>query len=67
VAAITEFFNPALWREWLSAGVDQLGYTAFWFAVGQIIFINALLSGRNGGGAWSSAPDWPRSCAFFLR
>jgi YjbE family integral membrane protein len=47
VAAITEFFNPALWREWLSAGVDQLGYTAFWFAVGQIIFINALLSGDN--------------------
>ena len=47
MAAITEFFNPALWREWLSAGVDQLGYTAFWFAVGQIIFINALLSGDN--------------------
>jgi YjbE family integral membrane protein len=47
VAAITEFFNPALWREWLSAGVDQLGYTAFWFALGQIIFINALLSGDN--------------------
>jgi YjbE family integral membrane protein len=47
VAAITEFFNPALWREWLSAGVDQLGYTTFWFAVGQIIFINALLSGDN--------------------
>ncbi|HEV3158821.1 MAG: TerC family protein [Xanthobacteraceae bacterium] len=36
-----------MWREWLSAGVDQLGYTAFWFAVGQIIFINALLSGDN--------------------
>jgi YjbE family integral membrane protein len=47
VAAIVEYFNPALWREWLSAGVDQLGYTAFWLAVGQIIFINALLSGDN--------------------
>jgi YjbE family integral membrane protein len=47
VAAITEFFNPALWREWFSAGIGQLGYTTFWFAVGQIIFINALLSGDN--------------------
>lgn len=47
MAAIVEYFNPALWREWLSAGVDQLGYTAFWLAVGQIIFINALLSGDN--------------------
>ena len=47
MAAITEFFNPALWREWFSAGVDQLGYTTFWFAAGQIIFINALLSGDN--------------------
>ena len=47
MAAITEFFNPALWREWLSAGVDQLGYTTFWLAVGQIIFINVLLSGDN--------------------
>jgi YjbE family integral membrane protein len=47
VAAITAYFNPALWRDWFSAGVDQLGYTTFWFAVGQIIFINALLSGDN--------------------
>jgi YjbE family integral membrane protein len=47
VAAITELFNPALWRDWFSAGIDQLGYTTFWFAVGQIIFINALLSGDN--------------------
>jgi YjbE family integral membrane protein len=47
VAALAEFFNPALWREWLSAGVGQLGYTTFWLAVGQIIFINALLSGDN--------------------
>jgi YjbE family integral membrane protein len=47
VAAITAYFNPALWRDWFGAGVDQLGYTTFWFAVGQIIFINALLSGDN--------------------
>jgi YjbE family integral membrane protein len=47
VAAITAYFSPALWRDWFSAGVDQLGYTTFWFAVGQIIFINALLSGDN--------------------
>jgi YjbE family integral membrane protein len=47
VAAIVESFNPALWRDWFSAGIDQVGYTTFWFAVGQIIFINALLSGDN--------------------
>lgn len=47
VAAITDLLNPASWRDWLSAGVDQLGHTTFWFAVGQIIFINVLLSGDN--------------------
>jgi YjbE family integral membrane protein len=47
VASIIEYFNPALWGAWLRAGVDQLGYTAFWLAVGQIIFINVLLSGDN--------------------
>jgi YjbE family integral membrane protein len=47
VAAITDFLSSASWRDWFSAGVDQLGYTTFWFAVGQIIFINALLSGDN--------------------
>jgi YjbE family integral membrane protein len=47
VASIAEYFQPVLWREWLRAGVDQLAYTAFWFAVGRIIFINALLSGDN--------------------
>src|SRR5690242_6599869 len=47
VAAITDLLNPAWWRDWLSAGVDQLGYTTFWLAVGQIIFVNALLSGDN--------------------
>ena len=47
MAAIVEYLNPALWRDWLHAGVVQLGYTAFWFAVLQIIFINVLLSGDN--------------------
>ncbi|MBO0716719.1 MAG: TerC family protein [Rhizobiales bacterium] len=47
MASIIEYFSPALWGAWLRAGVDQLGYTAFWLAVGQIIFINVLLSGDN--------------------
>ncbi len=47
MAAIAALFAPVLWRDWLSAGVDQLGYTTFWLAVGQIIFINVLLSGDN--------------------
>ena len=47
MAALTAYFNPALWRDWFSAGIDQLGYTTFWFAVVQIIFINVLLSGDN--------------------
>jgi len=47
MASIIEYFNPALWGAWVRAGVDQLGYTAFWLAVGQIIFINVLLSGDN--------------------
>jgi len=47
VASIIEYFNPALWGAGLRAGVDQLGYTAFWLAVGQIIFVNVLLSGDN--------------------
>lgn len=47
MAALTAYFGPALWRDWFSAGIDQLGYTTFWFAVVQIIFINVLLSGDN--------------------
>ena len=47
MASMIEYFNPALWGAWVRAGVDQLGYTAFWLAVGQIIFINVLLSGDN--------------------
>lgn len=47
VASLAPYLSPALWRDWLHAGVDQLGYTAFWFAVLQIVFINILLSGDN--------------------
>jgi len=47
VGSLAEYFHPALWRDWLHAGVDQFGYTAFWLAVLQIIFINVLLSGDN--------------------
>lgn len=44
---IAEYLNPALWRDWLHAGVDQFGYMAFWFAVLRIMLINVLLSGDN--------------------
>jgi YjbE family integral membrane protein len=47
VVALVEYLNPASWRDWLHASVNQLGYTAFWFAVLQIIFINFLVSGDN--------------------
>jgi YjbE family integral membrane protein len=47
MGGVAQYFHPALWRDWLAAGVAQMGYTAFWFAVLQIIFINILLSGDN--------------------
>jgi YjbE family integral membrane protein len=47
VGSITQYLHPALWHDWLYGGVDQLGYTAFWLAVAQIVFINLLLSGDN--------------------
>jgi YjbE family integral membrane protein len=47
LASFAAYFHPALWREWLHADAMQLGYTAFWFATLQIIFINVLLSGDN--------------------
>jgi YjbE family integral membrane protein len=47
VAAVIDFLTAAWWRDWFSAGINQLGHTTFWFAVGQIIFINVLLSGDN--------------------
>jgi len=47
MGSVAEYLHPALWRDWVHAGVDQLGYAAFWFAVLRIIFINAVLSGDN--------------------
>ena len=47
MGSFAEYLYPALWRDWVHAGVDQLGYTAFWFAVLRIIFINTVLSGDN--------------------
>jgi YjbE family integral membrane protein len=47
VVLLVEYINPALWRDWLNTSINQLGYTDFWLAVGQIIFINVLLSGDN--------------------
>jgi YjbE family integral membrane protein len=47
VSLFAEFFSPVVWRDWFNAGVNQLGYATFWFAVAQIIFINVLLSGDN--------------------
>jgi YjbE family integral membrane protein len=47
VGAVAEYLHPALWREGLHGGVAQLGYTAFWLAALQIVFINILLSGDN--------------------
>ena len=42
-----QLLHPALWHDWIDASIAQLGYTAFWFAVLQIIFVNLLLSGDN--------------------
>jgi YjbE family integral membrane protein len=47
VVLLAAYVSPALWRDWLNASINQLGYTDFWLAVGQIIFINVLLSGDN--------------------
>ena len=47
MTVIAEYFSPVLWRDWFNAGINQFGYTAFWFAAVQIIFINVLLSGDN--------------------
>jgi YjbE family integral membrane protein len=47
VHATAEFLNPTLWHDWIRGSVGQLGYTAFWLAVLQIVFVNLLLSGDN--------------------
>jgi len=47
IGSSVQYLHPTLWRDWLHAGVDQLGYAAFWFAVVRIMFINFILSGDN--------------------
>ena len=47
MGSLAEYLHPALWRDWVHAGVEELGSTAFWFAVLQISFIDLLLSGDN--------------------
>lgn len=42
-----EFLHPAWWRDWMHAGVDQLGAAPFWLAALRIVFINTILSGDN--------------------
>jgi len=41
------YLHTEIWRDWLHAGIDHLGYAAFWVAALQIVFINLLLSGDN--------------------
>jgi len=40
-------FDPAHWHEWLRAGAEELDSAAFWVAIGQILFVDILLSGDN--------------------
>jgi YjbE family integral membrane protein len=47
VHAIAGYFDPAWWRGWFDASVDQIGRTAFWLAASKIVFINIMLSGDN--------------------
>jgi len=37
----------APWQDWVESGRNQLGHTAFWVAIPQIVFVNLLLSGDN--------------------
>jgi YjbE family integral membrane protein len=47
VGSIVQYLNSSLWGDLLQASANNLGFTAFWVAVLQIIFINILLSGDN--------------------
>jgi YjbE family integral membrane protein len=47
VHALAEYLHPAMWRDGIAASVAEIGYTAFWVAVLQIIVVNLLLSGDN--------------------
>lgn len=41
------YLHAEIWRDWLAASIDHLGYAEFWVAALQIVFINLLLSGDN--------------------
>jgi YjbE family integral membrane protein len=47
VGSIVQYLNPSQWGAMLQASAADFGYTAFWVAVLQIVFINLLLSGDN--------------------
>lgn len=47
MGSIAQYLNPSLWGGMLQASINDMGYTAFWIAVLQIVFINMLLSGDN--------------------
>jgi YjbE family integral membrane protein len=47
VASIAQYLNSSQWGELLGVSSSDFGNTAFWVAVLQIVFINALLSGDN--------------------
>lgn len=47
MASLAEYFQPAQWRDWVDAGVAHVGFASFWLGVGQIILVNAVLSGDN--------------------
>jgi YjbE family integral membrane protein len=47
MGSVAQYLHPSLWGAMLHASVSNMGSTAFWAAVLQIIFINILLSGDN--------------------
>lgn len=47
MALLAQYLDPAPWRVWIDAGIDQIGHAAFWLAVLQIIVADMLLSGDN--------------------
>jgi YjbE family integral membrane protein len=47
MGSAAQYLHPSLWGAMLHASVSNMGSTAFWAAVLQIIFINILLSGDN--------------------
>lgn len=47
MSEVAQYFNPALWRDWLHADVVEMQAAAFWLAVLQIGFADLVLSGDN--------------------